>query len=307
MYLKDVAYFLALTERGSFREAADACGVSQPTLSVQLAKLEGELGVQLVERGGKGARLTPAGERAVGPANRLMQAMGELRAACADSTGALTGTFHLGIIPTSGAYLLPLILPVVRKTHPDVKLFIREEWTADLLRKLARGDLDAAIVSLPIDEPALSTVELFVEPFKAIVPSDHPLAKRDHIGPADLATADMLLLEHGHCLRGQTTDYCDLRHRPVFDQATGIESLRQMVAAGLGVAVLPALATRGRWGSTAGVKTIELDEPAPRRTIVLAWRRSDARASAWRKLGDEIHMALAALPLGGPAGKESQN
>ena len=307
MYLKDIAYFLALAERGSFREAADACGVSQPTLSVQLAKLEGDLGVQLVERGGKGARLTPAGERAVAPANRLMQAMGELRAACADSTGALTGTFHLGIIPTSGAYLLPLILPVVRKTHPGVKLFIREEQTTDLLRKLTRGDLDAAIVSLPIDEPALSTVELLVEPFKAIVPTDHPLAKRDHIGPADLATADMLLLENGHCLRGQTTDYCDMRRRPVYDQATGIESLRQMVAAGLGVAVLPALATRGRWGATAGVKTIDLDEPAPRRSMVLAWRRSDARASAWRKLGDEIHKALAALPSCSAIAHDSPN
>jgi LysR family hydrogen peroxide-inducible transcriptional activator len=297
MYLKDVAYFLALAERGSFREAASVCGVSQPTLSVQLAKLENELGVTLVERGGKAVRLSPAGERAIGPAARLLQALGDLRAACAESGGGLAGSFHLGIIPTAGPYLLPLVLPVVAKKYPDVKLFIREEWTADLLRRLTRGDLDAAVVSLPVDEPALSTAEVLVEPFRAIVPADHPLASRYQIGPADLAQVDLLLLEHGHCLRGQTTEYCNLHRQPAFDQATSIESLRQMVAAGLGVALVPALATCGRWRATAGVKAIDLNEPAPRRTLVLVWRRTDSRATGWRQLGEELHNSLSSLTL----------
>jgi LysR family hydrogen peroxide-inducible transcriptional activator len=284
MYFKDLTYLISLAEKGNFREAAEACQVSQPTLSVQLARLEAELNTLLIERGGRGAKLTTAGERAVPQAERVLREVRALRATCIDSADSLHGPFHLGVIATAGPYLLPKVLPAIRRSVPDAQLFLREDLTNDLLRRLLRGDLDAAIVSLPLDEPAITFAELFTEPFHAIVPIDHPLAKRKSIGPSELSSAPMLLLEHGHCLRGQTTDYCHLNRRPSFDQATSIESLKQMVAAGLGVAVVPAMSMQGRYARLAGVKVIRLKPPAPHRVLALAWRTGYPRSAACRQL-----------------------
>jgi LysR family hydrogen peroxide-inducible transcriptional activator len=288
MYFKDLSYLVSLAERGNFREAAEACGVSQPTLSVQLARLEAELNTLLIERGGRGAKLTPAGERAIPQAARILQEVRALRAACDDRGDQLQGPFHLGVIATAGPYLLPKILPAVRRAFPEVQLYIREDLTADLLRRLLRGDLDAAIVSQPLDEPGITNVDLFAESFRAIVPVKHPLARRKEIGPQELGSASMLLLEHGHCLRGQTTDYCQFPGKASYDQATSIESLKQMVAAGLGCAVVPAMATEGRYARMAGVKVIRLKPPVPNRVLALAWRKGYPRAAGCRALAQVI-------------------
>ena len=257
MYLKDLSYLVSLAERGSFREAAEACKVSQPTLSVQLARLESQLGALLIERGGHGAKLTAAGERAVPQAARVLQEAKALRAICDERGELLQGPFHLGVIATAGPYLLPRVLPRVRQSFHELKLYLREDLTNDLLRRLLRGDLDAVILSLPVDEPSLTTVELIAEPFRAIVPARHPLARKKELGPEDLSATPMLVLEYGHCLSGQTTAYCQPRNRSGYDQATSIESLRQMVAAGLGCAVVPAMATQGRYARMGGVKIVQ--------------------------------------------------
>jgi LysR family hydrogen peroxide-inducible transcriptional activator len=292
MYFKDLDYLIALAERGNFREAAEACRVSQPTLSVQLARLESELDALLIERGGRGAKLTPTGERAVPQAARVLQEVRALRAACTNAGGALEGAFHLGVIATAGPYLLPRILPAVGRSFPDAKLYLREDLTNDLVRRLLRGDLDAAILSLPVGDAAIMTAELCSEPFFAIVPLRHPLARRKEIGPVELASASMLLLEHGHCLRGQTTDYCHLHTRPSFDQATSIESLKQMVAAGLGCAVIPAMATQGRYARMAGIKVVGLKAPAPQRTLALCWRKGYTRSAGCRELAEVMRAGL---------------
>jgi LysR family hydrogen peroxide-inducible transcriptional activator len=292
MYFKDLSYFLSLAERGSFREAAESCGVSQPTLSVQLARLEEELNALLIERGGRRARLTTAGARAVPQAARILQEVRSLRAMCEDRDDRLTGPFLLGIIATAGPYLLPKFLPAVRRKYPDLRLYVREDLTADLLRRLLRGDLDAAIISLPIDEPSLTSFDLMTEPFRAIVPRHHPLARRKEIGPGELGSTQMLLLEHGHCLRGQTTAYCQLRSGSVYDQATSVESLRQMVAAGLGCAIIPAMAAEGRYARIGGVKVLKLQSPAPSRVLAMVWRKSDARYTACRELAETLKLIL---------------
>ena len=291
MYFKDLDYLLAVAVRGNFREAADACNVSQPTLSVQLARLEAQLDSLLVHRGGRIAQLTPMGERAVPQAARIVQEVNALRAICSDTKAALVGPFHLGVIATAGPYLLPRILPAVRRAFAGVQLYLREELTGDLMRRLLRGDLDAAILSLPADEPSIVSDELLSEPFCAIVPIDHPLARRKELGPADLASASMLLLEHGHCLRGQTTDYCNLKTRAVFDQATSIESLKQMVAAGLGCAVVPLMATQGRYSRMAGLKVVALRSPVPRRVLALCWRKGDPRSVGCRAIAQAVRSA----------------
>jgi LysR family hydrogen peroxide-inducible transcriptional activator len=288
MYFNDLTYLVSLAERGNFREAAEAAGVSQPTISVQLARLEAELNTLLIERGGRSVKLTPAGERAVPQAARVLQEVRALRAACDDRGDQLQGPFHLGVIATAGPYLLPRILPGVGKAFPEVQLYLREDLTADLLRRLLRGDLDAAIVSLPLDEPGVTSVELFSEPFRAIVPVNHPLARRKEIGPELLGSASMLLLEHGHCLRGQTTDYCHFAGKPAYDQATSIESLKQMVAAGLGCAVVPAMATEGRYARMAGIKVIRLKPPVPNRVLALAWRKGYVRSAGCRALAEVV-------------------
>jgi LysR family hydrogen peroxide-inducible transcriptional activator len=292
MYFKDLNYFLSLAERGSFRDAAEACGVSQPTLSVQLARLESELKTLLIERRGRGAKLTPAGERAAPQAARVLQEVLALRAACDDRGDRLQGPFHLGVIATAGPYLLPRILPRLGRRFPEMQLYLREDLTADLLRRLLRGDLDAAIISLPLDEPAIASMELLSEAFEAIVPIKHPLSRPKLIGPDELGSASLLLLEHGHCLRGQTTDYCHLPGKPAYDQATSIETLKQMVAAGIGCALVPAMATQGRYAKMAGIKVVHLKPPVPHRVLALAWRKGSARSGSCRLLAETIRGVL---------------
>ena len=272
---KDLRYLVAVAETGTLRRAADACGVSQPTISAQLAKLEDELDQLLLERRGRGVALTPAGEQAVQHARRVLEAIEQMKQACRPKGAPLAGPFRLGVIPTAGPYLIPEMLPAVKRAFPETSVYLREEVTEELLGRLRDGELEAAVLSLPFETSGLATHELMREPFYAVVPADHPLAGRKSLGADDLMGTDLLLLEKGHCLREQTLQFCQASAgRDQLYQSTSVESLRQMVSIGIGCSVLPAMAVRGRHARTAGVRIIPIKRPRPERTMVLAWRKS---------------------------------
>ena len=289
MNFGSLRYLVAAAETGTFREAAAQCGVSQPTLSAQLAKLEDELDQLLLERGRRGVRLTEAGRQAVEHARAILASADRLREACRSCGEPLAGELRLGVIPTAGPYLMPTVLPAIRKAHPNTELYLQEEVTDQLLIHLRSSGLTAAVLSPPFDERGLATETLVDEPFYAIVPANHALARRSALSRDDLADARLLLLKHGHCLREQTAAFCrgaQGQSAPAGDgfQASSVESLRQMVAAGVGCSILPAMAVRGRYAKMAGVKVVALEAPAPTRRLVLAWRQTHPHFGALREL-----------------------
>jgi LysR family hydrogen peroxide-inducible transcriptional activator len=292
MTLQMLRYLVEAADAGTLRGAADACGVSQPTLSAQLAKLEDELDAILLERGRHGVRLTAAGQRALAHARSILHEVDRLRAACRTVAQPLAGPLHLGVIPTAGMYLMPRLLKAIQHHHPRAELHLREEVTAQLLHRLREGELDAAITSLPIEATTLTWCELLTEPFDAIVPADHALASRRRIARRDLQDVSLLLLEDGHCLREQTASFCQMPAGRRGIQATSVESLRQMVAGGLGCSLLPRMAVTGRHARAAGVVVIPIEPPAPTRKLVLVWRTSHAHFGALRQLARTLAAAL---------------
>jgi LysR family transcriptional regulator, hydrogen peroxide-inducible genes activator len=283
MNLRDLEYAVRLAAEGQFRRAAARCHVSQPTLSTQIAKLEDELGVQLFERGTRAATPTVNGRELIRQAQIVLDEVERLKALARTGQDPLQGPFHLGVIPTAGPYLLPLLLPVLRQHWPQLQLLLREEMTAGLLERLRAGSLDAAILSLPLDGDDLRWEKLLSEPILLAVSSRHKLAGRDRIAPGALAGEPVILLEEGHCLRGQSLAVCDiagLSRRRDDVQAAGLESLRQMVMAGIGIALVPELATRPPFGSGELAVYRRFEPPEPSRDLVLAWRRSFPRGDA---------------------------
>lgn len=296
--LKDLEYLIAVAEAGSFRAAAQQCGISQPTLSTQLAKLEDALDRVLMERGRNGIALTTAGQVAVEHAQRVLDEAQQLKAACRATSDVLDGPFRLGVIPTAGPYMMPSLLPAIRSGWPEVQLHLREEITETLLSRLRHGELDAAILSRPFDETGLAAEPLIVEPFMAIVPASHAFAKRSKLGIDDLQNVTMLLLEAGHCLREQTAGFCVAKSVSNNEgagqlvQASSVESLRQMVAAGIGCSVLPQSAVKGRYAKMAGVTVVPLKPPVPSREMVLAWRQSHPAFGQVKLMGKAMTKAM---------------
>jgi len=252
MNLRDLEYAVCLAGEGQFRRAAARCHVSQPTLSAQIAKLEDELGVQLFERGPRAATPTVNGRSLLRQAQVVLDEVERLRALARAGQDPLQGPFHLGVIPTAGPYLLPLLLPALREGWPQLQLLLREAQTAALVERLRAGSLDAAILSLPLDADDLRGEPLLSEPILVALPSGHRLAQQKRITPGSLASESILLLEEGHCLRDQSLAVCDsaglANHRDDV-QAAGLESLRQMVMAGIGIALVPELATLAPFGA----------------------------------------------------------
>ena len=293
MNVRDLEYALALRAAGQFGRAAQRCGVSQPTLSTQVAKLEASLGVRLFERGPRGVTATPVGDRVLDKARGVLDAVEQLRAEACESEMRWQGPLRLGVIATAGPYLMPHVLPAIAKHQPDAKLLIREGLTASLLERLSHLELDAAIVSPPIAAVGLVTETLGVEPFVLAVPRAHPLAQRDEVGLSDLADESLLLLEEGHCLRAQSLGFCPTDGQPHESfQASSLESLRQMVAAGIGPTLLPRLAATGSQAKLRGMVLRPFTEPAPSRTLSLVWRRSSPRGTALRALAEAIRVPL---------------
>jgi LysR family hydrogen peroxide-inducible transcriptional activator len=295
MTLQELRYLVAVAEEGQVARAAERCHVGQPTLSTQLKKLEATLGVQLFERGPRGLKPTAAGSPIIAQARVVLEEAAKLRTLARATQDPMTGPLRLGTIPTLGPYLLPHLLPAIRKTYPQLRLLLSEHLTAQLLEALHRHTLDAALLALPVAHQGLETMELFREPFDLALPAGHRLAKKKRAQSQDLADENLLLLKEGHCLRDQALEVCGTVRRESREevQATSLETLRQMVAAGIGCTLLPRLATLG--GARPDKRLIELRSfaaPEPARLIGLVWRARGARAEAARRLGELIRAHL---------------
>lgn len=277
MNLRDLEYLVAVADHRHFGDAAAACFVSQPTLSTQLKKLETELGVELIERNPRNIALTHAGERIVEKARDVLGQVDDIRAVARAASDPASGTFRLGLFPTLAPYLLPHVVGRLHARFPELELLLTEEKTAVLLERLRDGRLDAALLARPVHDDQLHEELLFVEDFVLAVPADHPLAGTPGpVDPSVLAGQEVLLLDEGHCLRDQALSVCSLvgaSERRGF-RATSLETLRQMVAAGVGVTLLPRLAVEPPVPASPDVRTVPLGEPVPHREIAMYWRRT---------------------------------
>ena len=276
MNLRDLRYLVTLADLRHFGRAAEACNVSQPTLSTQIRKLEEELGVALLERAPRQLMLTAVGEDVVRRARRVLADVEQMREAARRTTDPEAGSVRLGIFPTLGPYLLPHVVPRMRQRFPQLELLLVEEKTEVLLQMLRDGRLDAAILALPLHEDWLESAFLFEEPFILAVPGNHPLAGRHGLQLAELVDQDLLLLEDGHCLRDQALEVCALAGAGEKEgfRATSLETLRQMVAAGVGITLLPMLAVKPPVPRSDSIELVSFREPAPIRRLAMVWRRS---------------------------------
>jgi len=280
--LKDLRYLVAVADARHFGRAAEKCFVSQPTLSAQLKKLEDYLGVQLIERQPKNVTLTEAGEQIVARARRMLEASEEVVTLARAHRDPLAGRLRLALLPTIGPYLLPRVSQPMRKSLPRLELRLYEYQTEQMLAKLETGEIDLGILALPVDAEGFETQELYTEAFTVAVPDQHRLAKRDSVRVDDLNGETLLLLEDGHCLRDQALEVCsrvDLHESQDF-RATSLETLRQMVATGAGITLLPELASRGAYGNARGVVIRPFTRPAPVRHVGGIWRKTSARRAA---------------------------
>jgi LysR family transcriptional regulator, hydrogen peroxide-inducible genes activator len=280
--LKDLRYLVAVADSRHFGRAAERCFVSQPTLSAQLKKLEQYLGVQLIERQPNNVSLTEAGAQIVARARRMLEASEEVVALARAQRDPLAGRLRVALLPTIGPYLLPRVSQAIRRALPRLELRLYEYQTGPMLERLKAGDLDLGILALPVEQEGLEARELFAEPFTVALPERHRLAGRERIRVADLEGETLLLLEEGHCLREQALEVCSRIGAGESQdfRATSLETLRQMVATGAGITLLPELATRGAYGDARGLIVRPFAKPAPLRHIGALWRRTTARRAA---------------------------
>lgn len=284
MNLRDLHYLTTVAELRHFGRAAEACHVSQPTLSMQIKKLEETLGVRLFERSNKQVILTPSGVLMVERARRILQEVAAMKQIAEGARDPFAGEFRLGAFPTLAPYFLPTIVPALHAAMPNLTLLLTEEKTPEILSLLAAGSMDAAFLALPVEEAGLESAPLFEEPFLLAVPATHPLARKKHVYLQDLAALPLLLLEDGHCLRDQALDVCRLAGASEQREfrATSMETLRQMIAAGVGVTLMPAMAAR----ADANVRYMPFKSDAPTRRIGLVWRASHPRKTVMMKISE---------------------
>ena len=281
--LKQLRYFEALAGHGHFGRAAEACAISQPALSMQIREMELSVGAPLFERGTRGVRLTRFGEEAADRVRGILQSVDELGDLARTAQDQLIGLLKIGIIPTIAPYLLPAFMRALSVDHPDVDVQVRETLTPKLIKELNEGRLDVAILALPVSEPSLVEVPLFEERFLLVRPS-----KDDGIPPPGneaLKEMRLLLLEEGHCFRDQALAFCNvesMRPREVLD-ASSLSTLVQMVAAGLGVTLIPEMAVDVETRS-ADVSIARFDSPEPTRTIGMVWRKSSALTVQYERI-----------------------
>lgn len=295
MTLQELRYLVTLADLGHFGQAAEACHVTQSTLSTQLKKLEGFLGVTLFDRSLKRIVPTPIGREIVLAARRVIEETDRIRELVRHAQNPMARTLHLGVIPTLGPYYLPHALTVLHKAYPDLRLLLREEVTPHILGHLNEGRLDAALLALPVEGEGINSEALFFEPFMAAFPAGHVSLKKRNLRVNDLDSERMLLLEEGHCLRGQMLEVCG-RGKGMTEEvrATSLETLRQMVSTGLGVTLLPALAA-GEAAPPAMKKSVEVRPfraPAPGRVIGLVWRKRAPLQETFARLADTLRNSL---------------
>ncbi|HKO67053.1 MAG TPA: LysR substrate-binding domain-containing protein [Burkholderiaceae bacterium] len=296
MTLTELRYVVAVARERHFGRAADACFVSQPTLSVAIKKLEDELGTQIFERRTNDVTMTPAGERIVGQAQRTLDEAGRIKEIARQGKDPLSGPLRLGVIYTIGPYLLPALVRQLLKDAPQMPLLLTENFTVKLVDLLKNGDIDVAIMALPLPEAGLVLQPVYDEPFVIAVPRLHPWSKRKAIPSEDLKKETMLLLGTGHCFRDQVLEVCPELSR-FSSSAEGIqktfegsslETIRHMVGSGLGVTVLPMTSIPDKPPRDSLLAYVPFKPPAPDRRVVLAWRKSFTRAPAIEALRQAV-------------------
>ncbi len=295
MTLNELRYIVAVARERHFGKAADSCHVSQPTLSVAVRKLEDELGVTLFERRKGEVSITPIGEQVVSQAQRVLEEVSGIRQAAEQGKDQLAGPLRLGAIYTIGPYLLPHLIPNLAKAAPQMPLVVEENYTAVLSEKLKQGDLDVIIISLPFDEPGVRTLPLYEEPFVLLIPSSHPLNQYDEVEVDQLKAEDVLLLGAGHCFRDQVLEVCPdclaksaEGHARQSLESSSLETIRYMVASGLGVTVLPCTAAGAERFSERLLRVKRFVGKPPSRVVALAWRKSFPRPEAINAVREAI-------------------
>jgi LysR family hydrogen peroxide-inducible transcriptional activator len=305
MTLTELRYIVAVARERHFGRAAETCFVSQPTLSVAVKKLEAELGVQLFERGPGELTITPTGNRVIEQAQRTLEEADKVKSIAKSTADPLDGPLKLGVIFTIGPYLLPQLIPILRRRAPKMPLILEENYTAVLSERLKRGDIDAAVVALPFNEPGITVTPLYDEDFVVALAKTHPWAKRKAISSNELARESLLLLGTGHCFRDQVLNACPALNRSTATpgslqktvEGSSLETIRLMVASGLGLTVLPASAIPAKRAGNDLLTYIPFTRPVPDRRVVLASRSSFPRIPAL----DVISDAIAACALNGTA------
>lgn len=289
MNLNELRYAVAVAQTRNFRRAAERCFVTQPALSLAIRKLEDELGVTLFERTRSEVRLTPIGERVIEQASRTLDEAAKVKELALQGRDQLAGPLKLGVIYTVGPYLLPELVPLLHKRAPRMPLEVEENLTANLDTLLRNGKIDCALIALPFEAPNIVLEALYDEPFAVLVPSAHAWAKRASIKAEALAGEKVLMLASGHCFSNQVLEACPelARRGGEVLQGNSLETIRNMVASGLGIAVLPASADSPRYRS-ALLKIVPFKAPVPSRRIALAWRKSCARDRAIAALIEAI-------------------
>ncbi len=288
MTLTELRYIVAVARERHFGRAAESCFVSQPTLSVAIKKLEEELGVVLFERGPGEVAVTPVGQRIVEQAQRVLEEASRIKDLAAAGHDPLAGALRLGTIYTVGPYLLPKLVPILRRAAPSMQLLIQENFTHVLAESLKRGDVDVIVVALPFDEPGCATRAVYDEPFLVAVPQGHAWEKRKQISAEELKKESLLLLGEGHCLRDQVLEFCAPSRPGRSLEGGSLETIRQMVAGGVGITVLPSTSVAAGGGANDLIRIRPFAKPVPQRRIAIAWRRSFPRPQAVEALRQAI-------------------
>ena len=288
MTLSELKYIVAVSRERNFRRAAERCFVTQPALSLAIQKLEGDLGVQIFERKKTKVSLTAVGEHIVEQATRVLEEADKIKDIARLGASPLLGAIRIGLIYTVAPYLLPELIPLLRQNAPEMPLDVEENTTANLEVQLRQGLVDVAVIALPFELPGIETAALYDEDFVVVVPSDHAWANRKAILSSDLADEKVLLLNSGHCFSNQLNQACpELTKSGEVLQGNSLETIRNMVASGLGITVLPRSAASERYANPL-LKVIPFSAPVPTRRIALAWRKSFGRVDAVKVLAESV-------------------
>lgn len=289
MTLTELRYIVAVAQERHFGRASERCRITQPALSLAIQKLEEELGTHIFERRKNQIALTPLGEQIVHQAQRVLEEADQIKVIAAQGKNQLTGVLRFGVIATVGPYLLPDLVPLLSRRAPEMPLEIEENLTANLVSMLKNGKLDVIMMALPLEEPGLVTRALYDEPFKALVPVGHPWQKKKVIDSRLLAGQKVLLPHAGHCFRQQVLDSCPELSRSDAEgwQGNSLETIRQMVASGLGITVLPCSALTPKYRNKR-LATVELAKPVPGRRIALGWRRGFTRPQVVNVIAEAV-------------------
>jgi len=292
MTLNELRFIVAVAQERNFRRAAEKSFISQPALSLAIQKLEEELGLKIFERGKGDISITPVGLSIVEQAQRVLEEAERIREIALQGKSQLAAPLRIGIIHSVGPYLLPDLIPALKKVAPHMALDVEENITANLDAMLRNGKLDVIVIALPFGDAGILTHPLYDEPFEVVVSSEHPWTDRRSIKASELSGEKVLLLDSGHCFSNQVAEACpDLSRKGTDPQhGTSLETIRNMVATGLGITVLPASANSARYRSRL-LKVIPFAKPVPSRRIALAWRKSFARTQAIDALANAVALA----------------